>query len=82
MRESELFVARALECRGQADAATLDNVRDRCLRAEAAWTAMAQRSQRTETARDAREAAAESARQAAVDCNRADFAPVQKMLVV
>lgn len=73
MRESELFAARAAEAREQAEAATLDNVRDRCLRAEAAWTAMAQRSTRTETARDSREAAAESARQAAVDCHRPDF---------
>lgn len=73
MRESEFFNARAVESQAQADAATLDNVRERCLRAHSAWTAMAQRSMRSETARDAREAAAGSARQAAIDSNRPDF---------
>jgi hypothetical protein len=58
MRESELFSQRAAECRDQAGAADLANVRERCLRAEAAWTAMAQRSARSEAARDVREAAA------------------------
>lgn len=47
----------AAKCRADADAATLDNVRDRNLRAEAAWLAMADRQQRTETARAEREAA-------------------------
>lgn len=69
MRDSLIFGQRAAECREQADAARLDNVRDRCLRAEAAWSAMAQRSLRTETARDAREAATVSAEHAAHDSN-------------
>lgn len=73
MRESLLYTTRATEAREQADAATLDNVRDRCLRAEAAWTAMAQRSQRTEAARDAREAATASAANAAADSGRPDL---------
>ena len=73
MRESQLFFTRAAECREQADAATLDNVRERCLRAEAAWTAMAERSLRTETSRDAKEAAALAAEQAAVDSGRYDL---------
>lgn len=46
----------AAKCRADADAATLDNVRDRNLRAEAAWLAMADRQQRTDTARAEREA--------------------------
>ena len=52
---------------------SLANVRERCLRAEAAWLAMATRSLRTETARDAREVAAEAARNAAIDSGRPDF---------
>ncbi|WP_419808629.1 hypothetical protein [Sphingomonas sp.] len=70
MRDSLIFHQRATECREQADAAELDNVRDRCLRAEAAWSAMAQRSLRTENARDAREAASVSAEHAAHDSDR------------
>ncbi|MBB3693241.1 hypothetical protein [Sphingomonas sp. BK580] len=54
MRDSETFTANAARCREEADAATLDNVRDRCLRAEAAWVAMASRSRRSERARDER----------------------------
>ncbi len=46
----------AAKCRADAEAATLDNVRDRNLRAEAAWLAMADRQQRTDTARAEREA--------------------------
>ncbi|QDX25694.1 hypothetical protein FPZ54_06445 [Sphingomonas suaedae] len=47
----------AAKCRADADSATLENVRDRNLRAEAAWLAMADRQERTETARAQREAA-------------------------
>ncbi|MET4898139.1 hypothetical protein RN629_13420 [Sphingomonadaceae bacterium jetA1] len=57
MRDSEMYLQRAADCRTQADQSQLANVRDRCLRAEAAWAAMAQRSLRTEAARDARAAA-------------------------
>ena len=46
----------AAKCRADADAATLDNVRDRNLRAEAAWLAIADRQERTDTARAEREA--------------------------
>jgi hypothetical protein len=46
----------AAQARADADAATLDNVRDRCLRAEAAWLAMADRQERTDRARAEREA--------------------------
>ncbi len=48
----DFYAARAAEARADAEAATLDNVRDRCLRSEAAWSAMAVRAQRTTTARE------------------------------
>ena len=51
LNDRETFAARAAEARADADAATLDNVRDRCLRAEAAWLAMAERAERNETMR-------------------------------
>ena len=43
MKDYDLYIQRAAEARADADAAVLDNVRDRCLRAEAAWKAMADR---------------------------------------
>ena len=73
MRESEFFTARAAAARAEADAAVLDNVRERSLRAYQAWDVMAQRSLRSEGARDAREAAAASAQAAAADSARPDF---------
>lgn len=51
------FRAQAAKCRAEADAATLDNVRDQRLRAEAAWLEMAVRQERAATSRIAREAA-------------------------
>jgi len=51
LNDRETYFARAAEARADADAATLDNVRDRCLRAEAAWTAMAERAAHNETMR-------------------------------
>jgi hypothetical protein len=53
--DSELYRTRAAQCREEAAAATLDNVRDRCLRAEAAWVAMAERGERAAAMREARE---------------------------
>lgn len=50
----------AEQARADADAATLDNVRDRCLRAEAAWLAMAERQERVESGRAGRTPAASS----------------------
>ncbi len=73
MRESEFFTARADAAQAEADAATLDNVRERSLRAQQAWNTMAQRSIRSEGARDAREAAAATAQAAAADSARPDF---------
>jgi hypothetical protein len=49
----EFYLARAAQARADADAATLDNVRDRCLRSEAAWTMLAERAARTEQMRSA-----------------------------
>lgn len=51
LSDRETFAARAADARADADAATLDNVRDRCLRAEAAWMAMAERAAYNETMR-------------------------------
>ena len=50
-RDLTLYLERAEDARAQADAATLVNVRERCLRAEEAWRQMAARAQRTETMR-------------------------------
>jgi hypothetical protein len=54
--ESHLYRARAEQCRAEAEAATLENVRERCLRAEAAWVAMAERGERADAMRLSREA--------------------------
>ena len=56
MTDRETFLARAAEARKDADSAKLDNVRDRCLRSEAAWSEMAARAERTEKMRAARDA--------------------------
>ncbi len=56
MSQHHAYRDHAAQARADADAATLDNVRDRCLRAEAAWLAMAERQQRIDTARAEREA--------------------------
>ena len=50
------YRAQAARCRADADAATLANVRERNLRAEAAWLDMAVRQERTLASRVAREA--------------------------
>jgi len=52
---SDFYRARAAESAREAEAAVLDNVRDRCLRAEAAWLAMADRLTRAEDMRAAKE---------------------------
>ena len=58
-KERQVYLLRAEQARSEADAATLDNVRDRCLRAEAAWMQMAARAERSENMR-ALEAAAKA----------------------
>ena len=44
----DFYLARASQARAEAEAATLAHVRDRCLRSEEAWTAMAERAERSE----------------------------------
>ncbi|HEX7931152.1 MAG TPA: hypothetical protein VF470_09645, partial [Sphingomicrobium sp.] len=51
LKDREVYLLRAEQARADADEATLENVRDRCLRAEAAWMEMAARAQRTEKMR-------------------------------
>ena len=47
----EFYRARADQARADADAATLTHVRDRCLRSEAAWEALASRAAKSEKLR-------------------------------
>ena len=56
MSQHDFYLARAAEAHADAEAATLDNVRQRCLRAEAAWSEMAARAARTERMRARTEA--------------------------
>lgn len=51
LKDRDVYLLRAEQARTEADEATLENVRDRCLRAEAAWMEMAARAQRTEKMR-------------------------------
>ena len=60
-QQRDFFLARAAEARRDADAATLANVRERCLRAAEAWDVMADRAERSERHREA-----DAARKAAV----------------
>lgn len=57
MNDKRTYLANAATARAEADAAVLDNVRERCLRSEAAWNAMAERLQFTEDLRAKRLAA-------------------------
>ena len=52
----DFYLARAAEARADAEASTLANVRDRCLRAAAAWDAMAARAHRGDAMRARQEA--------------------------
>jgi hypothetical protein len=47
----QTYLANAASARAQAETADLANVRERCLRSEAAWNAMAARVQQTEDLR-------------------------------
>jgi hypothetical protein len=47
----QFFLARAEQARAEADAATLDHVRERCCRSEAAWNALADKARRSERLR-------------------------------
>jgi hypothetical protein len=56
----EFYLARAAQARDEAESATLDHVRERCRRSEAAWQQLADRAERSEQLK-----AAEAARKAA-----------------
>ena len=47
------LLARAAEARADGDAATLERVRERCRRSEAAWTALAEKAEQSERMRAA-----------------------------
>jgi len=47
----QFFLARADQARAEAEAATLDHVRERCRRSEAAWNALADKAHRSEQMR-------------------------------
>ena len=49
----QFFRARAAEARADAEEATLEHVRERCLRSEAAWASLADRAERSEIMREA-----------------------------
>jgi len=61
MSDKEVYLLRAAEARADAETATLENVRERCLRAESAWIAMADRVEHAEKLRAARIAEKEAA---------------------
>lgn len=61
MKPCENYRKLAAEARADADKAQLANVRDRCLRAEAAWITMAERAERTDRLREAHELARQTA---------------------
>ena len=52
MSQRTFYLDRAAAARAEAAATSLSNVRDRCLRAEAAWMVMAKRAELTDTARE------------------------------
>lgn len=51
LKDREVYLLRAEQARSEAEETTLENVRERCLRAEAAWMEMAARADRTEKMR-------------------------------
>jgi hypothetical protein len=64
--QHDFYAARAADAHKDAEAATLDNVRERCLRAAAAWEAMAARAHRGDTFRAKQEAEKAAASEAAI----------------
>ena len=44
----DFYLARAAQARAEAEAATLTHVRERCLRSQEAWQALADRAERSE----------------------------------
>ena len=65
----EFYLERAVAARRDAEEATLMNVRERCMRAAAAWEEMAERAARTERMRA--ETEARKAMEAAANAQRA-----------
>ncbi len=57
LSDFDTYRAQAAKARADADAAVLDNVRQRCLRSAEAWDAMASRVQRVSEMRETLEAA-------------------------
>lgn len=57
LRDRDMYLLRAEEARAQAEETTLENVRERCRRSEAAWMEMAARAERTEKMRSDQAAA-------------------------
>ena len=49
----EFFLARVEQARVEGEAATLDHVRERCQRSEAAWQSLANKAKRSEQLREA-----------------------------
>lgn len=47
----DFFLARAEQARAEGEAATLDHVRERCRRSEAAWQSLAHKAERSERLR-------------------------------
>jgi hypothetical protein len=64
MKSQELYLLRAADAHAEAEVADLENVRERCLRSEAAWKEMAARAELTEQLRAANEAEKASGREA------------------
>ena len=64
LKDRDVYLLRAEQARAEADEATLENVRERCLRAEAAWSEMAMRAERTEKMRADQLAAKAAAQEA------------------
>ena len=56
------FLARAEQARVEGEEATLDHVRERCQRSEAAWQALADKAKRSERLRE------EDAKRPVADC--------------
>jgi hypothetical protein len=65
--DAHFYRVRADAERANAEAATLDNVRERADRAARSWEAMADRAERTRVMRETREAATIAAREHASD---------------
>ncbi|HKX91212.1 MAG TPA: hypothetical protein VJM15_02145 [Sphingomicrobium sp.] len=49
----DFYLARVDQARAEAEAATLDHVRERCRRSQAAWQALADRAERSEKLKEA-----------------------------